>query len=124
MISRVTLYLNNRIIARAQEIAARSGREVEDVLADWISAYADNFPLETLSNQEILTLCDYELNPVYKYELDQLLSRHRDYLLDYAEMARLDEICSLHRKGIVRKSRALQVAAARGLMTNLPQDNA
>jgi hypothetical protein len=123
MISRVTLYLNNHTLVRAQEIAAYAGREMEDVLADWISAYAENLPVEILSNEEILTLCDYELNPLYKYELLQLLSRHRDHLLDLVEMARLDEICSLHRKGIVRKSRALQVAAARGLMTNLPQDN-
>ena len=114
----VTLYLEDWIVARAREIAAQTGRETEDILAEWTAQYADNLPVEALSNDEVLMLCRYELPPILQYELRQLLSRHRTRTLDDAETPRLDQLLLTYRRGIVRKTRALQVAAARGLITS------
>jgi hypothetical protein len=121
MTKRVTLYLEDWIIARACKIASQSGREMEDILAEWTAQYADNLPVEALSNQEVLNLCHYELPPIHRYELRQLLSQHREHTLSDADRPRLDELLLTYRRGLVRKTRALQVAAARGLTTNLLQ---
>lgn len=121
MTKRVTLYLEDWIIARACKIAAQTGREMEDILAEWTAQYADNLPVEALSNQEVLNLCHYELPPIQRYELRQLLSQHRERTLSDADLPRLDELLLTYRRGLVRKTRALQVAAARGLTTNLLQ---
>ena len=121
MTKSVTLYLEDWIIVRTREIAVQTGREMEDILAEWTAQYADNLPVEALSNEEVLTLCHYELPPIQRYELRQLLSQHRARALNDVESPRLNELLLTHRRGIVRKTRALQVAAARGLTTNLLQ---
>lgn len=113
---RITLILSDEIIARALDIAQKTNRELEDVVAEWIDEY--DVPVEKLSDEEILLLCDYEMNPYHAYELRNLLYHHREGDLDRTDSERLDELLQIYRKGIVRKSRALQVAAARGLSVN------
>jgi hypothetical protein len=115
MNKRVTLELRDAVIARALKIAAESDRALEDVLTEWLDRYAHNLPVESLSDQEVLALCDFELNPMHQQELRSLLFRHREYTLTDAESARLDELLQIYRNGIVRKARAIEVAIARGL---------
>ena len=118
MSRKVTLHLRDDLIARANEIAIDSERELEDVLADWIDRYTDDLPVETLSDNEVLRLCSYEMNFVQTHELQELLCRHREHTLDNGESARLDELLQIYRRAIIRKARAIQVAAARGLLTD------
>lgn len=115
MRKRVTLYLKDEILARALEIANRSDRDMEDVLAEWIVRYADDLPVETLSDEEVLALCDFEMNSAQQDELRKLLYNHRERNLDRDENARLEALLKVYRKGIIRKARALEVAEARGL---------
>ena len=115
MSKRVTLYLRDEIIAIAREIAARSRRDVEDVLAEWIDEYADDVPVESLSDEQVLALCDFEMSPMGQYELRQLLVYHRERPLTEDEDMRLDRLLQTYRKGIVRKAKAVQVAMMRGI---------
>ncbi|GAB4512623.1 MAG: hypothetical protein OHK0046_12440 [Anaerolineae bacterium] len=107
----ITIHLPDALMARASEVADRTAREVEEVLLEWLDRSADDIPIESLSDEEVLVLCEYELNPLHQYELRALL--HRPLTLD--ESRRLDELLQIYRRGIIRKARALQVATARGL---------
>ncbi|MFW5696462.1 MAG: hypothetical protein ACOCXR_01610 [Phototrophicaceae bacterium] len=111
----VTLQVDEATLRQAERIANRYGREVEAVLAEWMADYADNLPLEQLSNDEVLGWCNYRINPMYEYELRHLLHRHRECGLTSEESARLDVLLRVYRRGVVRKARALEVASARGL---------
>ena len=116
MKKRVTLNLSDDILSRALEIAARSERNVETVLEEWIDRYADEIPVETLSDNEIVALCNQEMNIVQKYELRDLLYSHRARKLSDEESARMDSLLQIYRRNIIRKARAVEVATARGLM--------
>ena len=118
MSRRVTLYLRDEIIAIAREIAARSRRDVEDVLAEWIDEYADDVPVESLSDDQVLALCDFEMSPMGQYELRQLLVYHRERPLTEDENIRLERLLQSYRNGIVRKAKAMQIAMMRGLRDN------
>ena len=122
MTERVTLKVNNQVIERAYQVAAYSHRAPEEVLADWLAQYVDNLPVEILPNDEVLRLCNDDLNPLHKRELRDLLTLHRVRPLNGGENVRLDELLAVYRRMIVRKSRALEVAGARGLTTNLLQE--
>ena len=115
MAKKITLHLKPEIVARALELAEQSGRHIEEVLTDWLDQYADNMPVETLSDSEVLSLCDFEMNPTAQLEMRDLLYRHRERHLTDAENARLEELLQTYRRGIVRRTKATEVAIARGL---------
>jgi hypothetical protein len=118
MSKQITLQLSDDLVARAYEIATRSDQPLEDILADWIHQYVDDLPIETLADNEVLLLCQYELDQTHKNELRQLLYIHQERKLNFTEQLRLDELLQIYRKGIIRKSRAIQVACARGLIAD------
>jgi hypothetical protein len=119
MKKRITLELPNELISRALEVAGRSQRDLEDVLAEWLDRYVDDLPVEALSDNEVLSLCRDELNPIFQYELRSLLYHHRERGLTGSESQRMDELLQIYRRGIIRKARAMEVAAARGLQDKL-----
>ncbi len=115
MAKKVTLHLKPEIVARALELAEQSGRHIEEVLADWLNQYADNLPVETLSDAEVLLLCDFEMDPTAQLEMRDLLYCHRERPLSETENVRLEELLQMYRRGIVRRTKATEVAIARGL---------
>jgi hypothetical protein len=112
---RVTLHLSNAVIYRAHKLARSTGRDIEDVLAEWLSDCADDMPVEMLSNDEIIALCECPPNIMSELELRHLLRDYRERELTPDEAQRLDELVYRYRRELVRKSQALQVATARGL---------
>lgn len=115
MTYKVTLHLEETAYRRARAHAAQIGLQVEDVLAIWLEDYAENVPVESLSDDELIALCHYQLNPMHANELRHLLEQLRFSELSREQNKRLDDLLRLHRRGLVRKSRALHVAALRGL---------
>lgn len=112
----ITLELRDKVLYRAQSVAQQYNVNIETVLEQWLNRYADELPLEALSDNEVLALCNYELNIVQQQELSHLLHYHRERDLNHREQVRLDELLQLHRRRLVRKARAIQVALARGLI--------
>lgn len=112
---RITLDISNASLRRARQAAERSGRAIEDVLADWVDDYADNIPVELLSNDEVLWLCHQHLDMHQAHELRRLLNKQQQHTLSETDSARLDTLLQNYRRVLIRKSRALQVASARGL---------
>lgn len=118
MKQRITLSLRDDILRRVLEIASRSDLDPEQILEDWIARFADDLPVETLSDSEVLRLCEFEINIVQKQELRNLLYFHQDNALSHTQKARMDELLQSYRRGIIRQARAIQVASARGLIEN------
>lgn len=115
----VTIKISDAAAGRAQEAAARSHRRVEDVLAEWIDVAALDAPVETLSNDQVLALCQSTLASSQQDELSELLARNREGSLTSNDRSRFDALMSDYRRGLTRKAQALQVAVARNLITPL-----
>jgi hypothetical protein len=115
----VTLELPEHIVRNARAVAERMHRRIEDVLVDWIDQAAAEVPVDCLSDEEILRLCDMQMADEDQNELSYLLARNREGQLDNTDHARLDALMQTYRKGLVRKAQAWKVAVARGLRTAL-----
>jgi hypothetical protein len=111
----VTIRVSERVARSATYLATQTDRRIEDVLAEWLDQAAVELPVESLSDEEVLALCDLQMNPVEQAELGRLLSENREGALDNWGHARLDELMKNYRRGLVRKAQALKVAVQRGL---------
>jgi hypothetical protein len=111
----VTLQIPEEITLRAREMAARTRRRVEEVLVEWLDRAAVEPPVDSLPDDQILALCDLQMDAEQQAELSDLLARNREGQLDSTEHTRLEELMLVYRRGLVRKSQALKVAVERGL---------
>jgi hypothetical protein len=96
-------------------VAARTRRRLEDVLIKWMDRTVTDLPVEYLPDDQVLALCDLQLEPVQQAELSQLLARNREGALSSTEISRLDALMQIYRRGLVRKAQAFNVAVQRGL---------
>lgn len=120
MAYRLLVEIEEAVLQRARVLARRFGCDIEDVLSEWVGDYADHMPVDLLPNEEILMLCEYEVNPSHAYELRYLLDSYRERALSDQENTRLDDLLATYRRALVRKSQAIQVAQTRGLTVKLP----
>ena len=111
----VTLELPEEVARRAREVAARTHRRPESVLLEWIGRVVAESPVESLPDDQVLALCDMQMDVGQQAELGDLLARNQEGLLSSAERVRLDELMQIYRRGLVRKSQAVKVAVERGL---------
>jgi hypothetical protein len=119
MSEKVTVELPDELAQRARAIAARTERPVEDILVDWIRQGGARPVLELLSDEELLAVCDGEMDAAQQEELSDLLERAQEGAMPEAERRRLEELMQGYRAGLVRKAQALQLAVARGLRPRL-----
>jgi plasmid stability protein len=111
---KITVELPEELAQRTRVVAARTGRALEATLIDLIDR-ASETPVELLSDQDLLNVCDQEMEPAQQEQLSELLDRNREGTLDRSGSDRLDDLMRVYRRGLVRKAQALQVAVARGL---------
>lgn len=111
----VVLTLPRALVRSAEQVAARTRRPVETVLAEWLDRAAAELPVETLDDGSLLSLCDLALSPAEQAELDELLAKNREGLLDDAGKSRLDACMQVYDHRLLRKSQALREAVTRGL---------
>jgi len=111
----MTIPVSKQAAHRAVLLASWKRQRVEDVLAEWLDWAATEIPVETLPDDELLALCDLEMNERQQQESSRLLAGNRECVLDATEQARLDELMQVYRRGLVRKAQALQVAVQRQL---------
>lgn len=115
----VTLELPKHVVRSARAVAERTHRRVEEVLVDWIDQAAAEVPVDCLSDEEILSLCDGQLTDEDQEEISFLLARNSEGQLDDTNRTRLDALMQTYRRELVRKAQAWKVAVARGLRTAL-----
>jgi hypothetical protein len=111
----VTIRVSERVARSAAHLAAQTDQRIEDVLAEWLDQAALEPPIELLSDDEVLALCDLQMDVAEQAELSRLLSENREGTLDDRGHIRLEELMKVYRRGLVRKARALKVAVQRGL---------
>jgi hypothetical protein len=115
MTEQLTIAVPDEVMAKARLLAAKTQRSPEEILVDWVRQAAEESALETLSDDELLAVCDQEPSPEEEEELSDLLDRNRESDLGEGERARLEELIRGRRTGWLRKTRALTVAVNRGL---------
>jgi hypothetical protein len=120
----VTLEIPEELARRARVLAAATHRRFEDALVDWLRRAVDEPAVETLSDGEILALCDATLEEADQETLSSLLAGHREGKLSEAEKAELDALMDSYRRGLVLKARAWKEAVDRGLRPPLSDDAA
>ena len=111
----ITLEIAPELASRARALAAATNRRVEDVVAEWVGRGAMDPDMESVSNQELLVLCDAVLPTSRQEELSDLLARNREAALDGPACRRLDDLMTSYRQSLVLKAKAWQEAVARGL---------
>jgi len=119
MTQTVTLELPEELARNAKAVATHSQRRLEDVLIEWIDYAASELPVDHLSGEQILLLCELQLSADLQTELSKLLARNREGVLTKQAQIRLDEIMGFYRRGLIRKAQALKVAVERGLRAPL-----
>ena len=111
----ITLELPDELASKIKDIAANSQRRLEDILVEWIDHAASEPPLEVLPEEQILALCELQMENELQDELSNLLAQNREGLLEETKQQRLDELMQIYRHGLIRKAQALQIAVVRGL---------
>ncbi len=114
----VTFNLPDELVARFEIEAKKHSRPVQDVVVDWLER-SEEMDLDTLSDAELLGVCDSLLEPDDQAELTDLLDRNREGQLDAEARPRLKALMTKYQQGLLRKARAWRIAVARGLRTNL-----
>ncbi|MBI4769945.1 MAG: hypothetical protein HY784_05905 [Chloroflexi bacterium] len=79
-------------------------------------------PVEALPDDQVLALCELQMEKAQQEELGDLLAKNREGALRDMERERLDELMQVHRRGLARKAQALKVAVGRGLRPPLNGD--
>jgi hypothetical protein len=115
----VTLELPDHVVCSARAVAERTHRRVEEVLVDWLDQAGAEVPVNCLSDEEILSLCNGQLTGQDQEELSCLLARNREGRLEDTDHAKLDALMQMYRRGLVRKAQAWKVAVTRGLRAML-----
>ncbi|MEH2236282.1 hypothetical protein [Nostoc sp.] len=87
-------------------------------MAEIVSAITE-LPMESLPDNQVLVLCDMQMQSQQQEVFSALLARHREGQLNDAEVRQLDELMQVYRRGLVSKARALKVAVERGLKPTL-----
>lgn len=111
----IRLELPEILAQRAKEIAALTHRRLEDVLVEWIDQAINDLPVESLPDQQVLALCDLQMETEQQEALSDLLARNQDGQLKESEVNQLNELMQVYRSGLVRKARAMKVAVNRSL---------
>jgi hypothetical protein len=115
MNEQVTIQVSDRVVRQAAHVAAKSRRRVEEVLADWLEWAVAEIPVESLPDEDVLSLIELQLSAEQQATLDGLLEQNREGTLDAGGRRQLDELMRIYEHGLLRKAQALRVAVQRGL---------
>ena len=115
MAETITLQLPEPLAQQARAVAALTHQPLEDLLVEWIGDAIAELPIESLPDDQVLALCDLQMDKAQQAQLSELLALNREGDLNPAAASQLDALMQVYRRGLVRKAKALQVAVSRGL---------
>ncbi|HEY1859099.1 MAG TPA: hypothetical protein VGG61_02025 [Gemmataceae bacterium] len=124
MTEQLTLQIPEELARRARALAAATNRRFEDAVVDWINRAVSEPIVESLPDDQVLLLCDADLEQSQQEELSQLLASLREGELPEADRQRLDQLMAVYRRGLVLKARAVKEAVSRGLKPRMGDDAA
>jgi hypothetical protein len=120
----VTLEIPDDLARRARALAALTNRRLEEAVLDWIGRAVAEPPVEAISDEKLLALCDLRLDDARQSALSDLLALQREAPLDPEARDELHSLMLDYRRGLVLKARAWKEAVARGLKPGLDDDAA
>ena len=120
----VTLEGPDELARRARAMAAATHRRFEDLVLDGLRRAVQDPPVETLPNEDLLSLCDPRLDAIDQEAMSVLLAGNREGTLSPSEKETLDTLMDTYRHGLVLKARVLKEAVGRGLRPPLNEDAA
>jgi len=121
--TRITVSLPGDVVERAERLAQRSGRPVEDVLAETIELSLrplgapsnGDRPITDWSDDELLAGVEAALSSAEDTRLGELLDQHQAGLLAPAELAELAQLMERYQSGLLHKAQLLREMVRRGL---------
>jgi hypothetical protein len=75
--------------------------------------------LTTLTDIQLLEVCNLQMPDNEQSELSDLLAQNRESQLTPNGLERLQELMQIYRHGLVRKAEAMKIAVQRGLRPSL-----
>ncbi|MCA2682736.1 MAG: hypothetical protein IM504_19710 [Microcystis sp. M038S2] len=121
MTETVTLELPEALAQQAKQIAALTHRRLEEILVEWIDYAISELSIESLPDNQILALCDLQMEAEQQELFSSLLAQNQEGELNEAGVNQLDTLMQVYRRGLVHKARALKVAVERGLRPPLSE---
>ena len=116
----VTITLAENVYHDFQQLAEKSSRRVDEVIAEKVQATAlvdaEEDLLATRSDEEILALANLKLPKAQARRVSQLVDRQQSGLMTSAEKVELDIYTELYQIGNLRKARGIVEAVKRGLV--------
>lgn len=124
MDAQVQIYLPEEVLRRAEALARRTGRSVEDVLAESIELSLNPLGVsesecQGISNwpdEKVLAASQLELEEETDRRLSELLEKRREGELDESERTEQAALMQRYQDGLLRKAQALREAVLRGLL--------
>ena len=78
--------------------------------------------LELLDDGQILAMCNQSMSENDQERLSELLVKQREELLTNVEKNQLDQVMHVYRKGLLNKTKALQIAVERDLINRISSE--
>jgi hypothetical protein len=122
MSSQVVVTLPDPILKSAASVARRSGRAVEEILAEAITTVLgpgeepNEKPIESWTDEEVLAAARSIMDPSQDSRLGDLLKRQQDSALAPSEVTELTSLVRVYEHGLLRKADGVREAVRRKLI--------
>jgi len=122
MTGQITVTLPTEVLQRAEQLARRSGRPVDELLAETIElslrplgASPETDDLADCSDEAVLQKAEAQLPPSQDQRLSALLERQQAGVLTDPERLELAGLMEVYQTALWHKAQALREAVRRGL---------
>lgn len=115
MTESVNLRLPEPLLQQARELATITDQSLHDVLLGWLEFALSEQPLDNLSDDQLLQICQLEMPTSQRKQLNLLLKTARR---SATEERALEQLRAIYRQGLVRKAKATRLAIERGLVAS------
>jgi hypothetical protein len=122
MSDQITLTLPTGFLQRAEVVARRAGRPVEELLSETLQLSleplvngSDDRPPESWSNEEVLAAADGQMPAEEDERLSELLHRQQAGTLSERDRPDLTALMGLYQRRLLHKAQGWREAVRRGL---------
>ena len=112
----------DRLYHHLVRLAKSSGRNVADLVASMMSVSFmplsipdSDTPLEHISDEEVMTLAESQMNPTQNERMTELLDKKQAGEISGSERDELSVLVYIYEQGSILKAKALHEAIRRGL---------
>jgi hypothetical protein len=115
----IILELPEPLVKKVKEIAMLNHQGIEEMLIEWIDRTINEIPIDSLPDEQVLSLCNLQMEGQQQRVFSDLQARHNEGELNPQEISQLNELMKSYRYGSVRKAKAMHIAVMRGLIPTL-----